>query len=368
MSCEKIMEMLSLYIDNELNEQESNEIEKHLKTCEECSREYEDLLAIKKLLSETPQVELPLGFKEELHQKLVECSTEDNNKIIDFKEESKKVRSKKKYNWKVLSGIAAGILLTVVSVSSLINNDFSTKEFGQMESEKAAPQESAPAPLNIAMEEAKDSGMAAKEAPAEGYGNEKINKSEMNYATDNRMTDIQSDEIKEKIEIAGNKIILNGNLQLQVEDYDSIYNKVVNLVTSKQGFVQNSYTSYKDSNTSNNEKSLKTGNIVLRVPKNEFESTYDEIKNMGVISDQNINSYDIAIEYSEAIAMRENLMLQEKELREMLDKTQDEKEVSEIEGKLGQVMSEIDILAQEILRLDDLVALSTIDVYLDEEN
>lgn len=366
MSCEKVMEMLSLYIDNELDEQESNEIEKHLRTCEECNREYEDLLAIKKLLSETPQVELPLGFKEELHKKLVECSTEDNNEVIDFKEESKKVRSKKRFNWKVLSGIAAGILLTVVSVSSLINNDFETKEYAKMESEKAAPQEAMP--FNIAMEEAKNSDIATGEAPAQEYGEAKMDKAEMNFTAEDRGVENQKEKTTKNMKIAPEKMIISGYINLQVNDYDAIYNKIVNKVTSKGGFVQNSYTSYKDSKANDTQTSLKSGGIVLRIPKIEFENMFNDIKPMGTITDENIKSNEITTQYMDILATKDNLKLEEKKLREILDNTKNEKENSELEGELNRVLGEIERLSQQILRLDDLEALSTIEVYLDEIN
>ena len=127
MRCEDIREIISLYIDNELNEEESKEIEKHLKSCEECNREYEDLLTIKRLLSEAPQVELPNNFKEELHKKLVasvsieDSESNETNNVIDFDERSNKVR-KKKLNWKVFSGVAAALFLTVVSLSAIMND------------------------------------------------------------------------------------------------------------------------------------------------------------------------------------------------------------------------------------------------------
>ncbi|SHJ81679.1 DUF4349 domain-containing protein [Paramaledivibacter caminithermalis] len=370
MRCEKVMEMLSLYIDNELNEQEKNEIEKHLKACEECNREYEDLLTIKRLLSEAPILQLPKDFKEELHQKLVKCNTEDNldnNDIIDLKDEKKKSKYKKKSNWKILYGIAAGILVTVISVSSLINlmnNDIETKEFAQMENKESRSEEAVP--FNLAMEEA--NYKTDEEGASKQYSGANMKIARTNLKAKNRAADFQNEKVEEDIKAIPKKIISNGYIQLQVEDYDSTYNKLVNLITSKGGFVQNSNTSYKNSKTKKLEKPLKKGHLLLRVPKNELDNMFDEIKNMGSTTREDINTNDMTDEYKEIFGKRENLKLQEKKLREIMDNTKDFKEISNIEEELTQIIGEIEGLSQKLLTIDDLEALSTIDIYLDEIN
>jgi hypothetical protein len=364
MNCEKVMEMLSLYIDNQLDEKETREIEKHLKNCEKCSREYEDLLTIKKLLSETPKVELPMNFKEELHRKLVESSIEENSEIIDFKEKSEKVRNKKKYNWKILSGIAAGILITVVSVSSLINNNFETKEYAKMESEGASPQQAMP--FNVAMDEPKSSDIATKEEPMESHRKAELNTDKMEFASEHRGLENKKEKTAENMGITPQKVIISGHINLQIADYDAIYNKIVNKVIAKGGFVQNSYTSYKDLGTNARERDLKNGSMVLRIPKTEFQNMFDDIRPMGIVTDENINSNDITIQYMEILDSRNNLGLEEKKLKEALDNTKDENEVSDINEKLDSVALEIERLSEEVLALDDLEVLSTLEIYLDE--
>ena len=42
MECEKALELISLYIDGELNKEEQEEIIKHMEQCESCKKEYEN--------------------------------------------------------------------------------------------------------------------------------------------------------------------------------------------------------------------------------------------------------------------------------------------------------------------------------------
>ncbi len=72
--CADIHEMVSLYIDGQLDENERKQFEEHINNCESCSVEYEDILNIIKLCAEIEEEELPDGFGSELHQKLLEVS------------------------------------------------------------------------------------------------------------------------------------------------------------------------------------------------------------------------------------------------------------------------------------------------------
>ena len=50
MNCQTVMELLSEYIDNELDLKLHNEVRDHLDTCPCCKKEYEDILLVKKAL------------------------------------------------------------------------------------------------------------------------------------------------------------------------------------------------------------------------------------------------------------------------------------------------------------------------------
>lgn len=70
MQCNEIKEMLSAYIDGVLDEQETSEVEKHIRTCSLCYQELTALRETVKLLNSLGEVTPPEEFKNQLLVKL----------------------------------------------------------------------------------------------------------------------------------------------------------------------------------------------------------------------------------------------------------------------------------------------------------
>ncbi|HPU41407.1 MAG TPA: zf-HC2 domain-containing protein [Acetivibrio clariflavus] len=83
-NCEEILELLSLYIDNELDDATAKAVEKHIELCSSCKTELEQLREIIKMCNELDEVELPEDFNEVLHEKLKleQKNMNENKKII----------------------------------------------------------------------------------------------------------------------------------------------------------------------------------------------------------------------------------------------------------------------------------------------
>jgi hypothetical protein len=363
MKCEKVREILSLYIDNKLSPKSVKEIENHLNRCEFCMKEYEELLKVKKLLAHIPEVELPYGFKEDLHEKLVQCSLEQEKEMEiiqhknEYKEKSKHLR---KFNWRILSGIAAVILMMVVSIFLLDN----LPKVQNQELARNKASESEEGSYGIASEPAShapkfyDTGKGAKP---------EINEAQMNRADTNFTIAKDEAAMEEKLTPDdGRKVILQGYINLDIEEYDVVHDKIIDLTISKGGFIQSSHTRYKHYNKEQLEKSLRAGNLVIRIPERDFYKVFNEIKKMGTVVNQSINSNDITEQYRDTVSEIENLKIQEKRLREIMDKAENVKEILEVERELNRVRGDINRLTGEIKRWDNLVFLSTIEVYLNE--
>lgn len=80
-NCSEINEMISMYIDDMLDEDTRREVDAHIDGCPSCRNELEELKAVLGMCVELPEVELPQGFGAELHEKLVhEKEKEDRRK------------------------------------------------------------------------------------------------------------------------------------------------------------------------------------------------------------------------------------------------------------------------------------------------
>ena len=88
MDCNKIQELISLYLDNELSSQEVMELEKHFDVCNKCKQDYIALKNIKAVLSFNRK-EVGLDFTSSLMCKIKK--EKFSNNIISFGSMKKKI-------------------------------------------------------------------------------------------------------------------------------------------------------------------------------------------------------------------------------------------------------------------------------------
>ncbi|WHH59937.1 zf-HC2 domain-containing protein [Petroclostridium sp. X23] len=122
LKCEPIREMMSLYIDNELNDIELVSFNKHIESCAECREELQLLQSVVESCHSFEELEVPENFQHELHEKLVQAQHDRTP-----------VKPPWYLNWRIYSGIAAGILLVFV----LKSQAFDTISNSMQKTEKA---------------------------------------------------------------------------------------------------------------------------------------------------------------------------------------------------------------------------------------
>ena len=104
-NCEKFEELLTLYIDHELDNTVMKQVEEHLKSCTECNNTFIMLSQIVSTCSHLEEVDPPEDFHQKLHQRLLEEKQRATG--------NKFVLLGNKY-LRVASSIAAGLLLVVL--------------------------------------------------------------------------------------------------------------------------------------------------------------------------------------------------------------------------------------------------------------
>lgn len=70
MNCKEYQESMMQYLDGDLNDIESAQLKQHLKSCPECSREYEEVGHILKMLETDSIIEPPLDFEEKVMERV----------------------------------------------------------------------------------------------------------------------------------------------------------------------------------------------------------------------------------------------------------------------------------------------------------
>lgn len=108
MNCNEIRDVLSLYIDDMLEESLVKEVEEHLATCVSCKKEYTDIADMVNHLREIPEAALPASFEMKWKAALAEEKSKSN--VISIYH--KKILKNK---WRLAGSIAAVFAVGVLS-------------------------------------------------------------------------------------------------------------------------------------------------------------------------------------------------------------------------------------------------------------
>src|SRR5690606_27891473 len=109
MKCNEIRELLSLYIDRMLDEDQSAGVEEHLSACEECRNEYNEMKEMLELLGQAEMLAVPDAFRFRLKKAL----KEEKQDMIDSGIIQKP--SKRKHQWRILTSVAAVFAVGILS-------------------------------------------------------------------------------------------------------------------------------------------------------------------------------------------------------------------------------------------------------------
>jgi anti-sigma factor RsiW len=371
MKCENIRELMSIYIDNEINEVDKAKFEKHIAQCPQCKEEYEILKDLVLECSEIDEVELPQGFREELHNKLVEAKANKPGKLTQFM---------RRANWKPAAGAVAAVLILAISLNSL----GSSKSFEQAQSSPSAAADdrggygiySDAVENNAEMKTGAGAAGAAEEAPAAPVVPElkAMDRSGVSLTMDESMKQNQNLYSIEATPQQERKIIKNGNVSLKVTDVQARIQEITTLAEQSGGYVESSYvdnivqpsTEITQDAKIARETTTMIANMTIKVPAEKFAGSFQKIIEMGKLVNQNSNSNDVTVQYRDIEARVANLKVQEKHLQEIMTKATTVEDTLKVEVELNRVRTEIDIMTGNLKNWDQLVEYSTIYINMTE--
>lgn len=114
MNCKYIQDLLIEYIENNLNQEQVNEVENHLTSCENCRNEYEHakqfLHTINDIEDEQPSANLSMKFNQLLEEEK-ENQRQESNQFTDQKQNNYKFGEFLKYAAAILIIFGLGFLL-----------------------------------------------------------------------------------------------------------------------------------------------------------------------------------------------------------------------------------------------------------------
>ncbi len=158
------------------------------------------------------------------------------------------------------------------------------------------------------------------------------------------------------------KLIKNGNIQIEVKEkeFESAFFQVITLAQKYNGYVSSSQ-SYSDSSGR-----MTSGTVILRIDKQNFDAALNDIKTIGKVINVSINISDVTQEYVDNESRLKNLEAQQKRLLELMEQAKTVKDSIEVQRELSNVEGQIEVIKGRQNYLDNLIAYSTIEVFITE--
>src|SRR6056297_3133595 len=300
MDHKRIKELLPLYIDGGLREEEISEIDEHLKNCSSCQAEVEDLKNNLNYLKRFSKINAPDELMESIINNIKGAkkdskSKEENDsniikRIKDFFAE-KKVRT--------VYPAAAALLIFLIVLSFGGNNFthyFNTQNY-------------------------------TPEYDLNGTAKNVYKNQSFNFESDsvlNHRTLSVNEEIQQKNIDLQRKIIQTIVIDLEIEKMDNIEEKIIKIVQEYNAYIAES-RSWIDSNDKKNIY------YNLRIPSENFSAAINEVSLLAEVTSSRISSRDVTEEYVDVEARLKNLKLQEQRYRDLLNRAEKVEDILKVE-------------------------------------
>jgi hypothetical protein len=151
-------------------------------------------------------------------------------------------------------------------------------------------------------------------------------------------------------------VIYNGYVSLEAKDIEGTLQRIRTMAEGSGGYVASS------SRSTYGEQ--ERAGMTIRVPKDKFQTTIQQVETYGKVLDESTNSDDVTQQYIDVKARLSNFQRQEERLREILNMAKTVEEILKVETELGRIRGEIDSLQGQIDYLEDNAEMSLITITL----
>jgi hypothetical protein len=165
---------------------------------------------------------------------------------------------------------------------------------------------------------------------------------------------LPAEEVQED---AGREVIRNANMSLRVDDVRASVNDIKSIAQQAGGRVSNESV--------NTTGEALYADITVRVPAEELDAVIEQVSDLGTVTSVNVFAEDVTAQGADLDARIAALETSIDRLTQLLAAAETTKDLIEIEGELTERQAELDSLTAQREALSELVALSTLSVYLE---
>lgn len=160
------------------------------------------------------------------------------------------------------------------------------------------------------------------------------------------------------------KIIRNADFSMETLNYDKTIQNIQALAEQSGGYVESSQTT--GPGAAEDYYHARWASFTLRIPAQGLDSFAESLAQYGSVTESFFYTDEVTDYYYDTEAHLKSLQLQEQRLLEILSKADTLSDVVALENSLAEVRYQIESLQGSLRRLDSLIALSTVNISVQE--
>lgn len=347
-------ELLSAYIDGDLDYDERQKVESHLQQCEQCRRLFISLRQTVDLIRSLPVETPPPSLRHSVMEAIRKEAAAGGARVSPRQDRLNRLKHwMRPLTWAaaVLLLIGAGYIGSLISQGTrdsyvpLVARNISAPEAG-ITSDSSGVMPSVQPEIGESAFDKNSAGGAAGVAPT----------NVTDGSADVRLVDVSP----------GNKVIRRAHAELEAEDVIGAFHGVVRMVESRGGFVEDSTLSIdpasKDLSSGTRVGAGDRASVVARVPAETLEPFIEELDQLGTVVVASIFSEDVTAQYVDTDSRLRNLKAQEIRYLELLERADNVDEILRIENEIWRVRGNIETLQGQLNYWNEQVDLATASV------
>jgi hypothetical protein len=166
---------------------------------------------------------------------------------------------------------------------------------------------------------------------------------------------------------AFDKIIYSGSASVETIRFEETIDKVYALIEEYGGFVESSYVTGKDYNTTYyNRPGYRSASFTIRVPRESFQSFTGALESLGNLTRSSVQAQNITSSYFDTQSRLNTYRTEESRLLDMLAKADTVEDMLSIEDRLANVRYNIESLTTTLNNWDSKINYSTLELSISE--
>ena len=163
------------------------------------------------------------------------------------------------------------------------------------------------------------------------------------------------------------KIIYSGSANVETIRFDETVQHVYELISQYGGFLESSYITGKDYNTTYYKRpSYRNASFVIRVPRENFQAFTGSLDSLGNVTNSSVYAQNITSSYMDTQSRLNTYRTEEERLLDMLSKADTVEDMLNIEDRLADVRYNIESLTTMLTNWDSKVNYSTLELNINE--